>query len=61
MGTQHQFFRNRAIHHYLQRKQKDVLPHLIAPLAFVFLWIALVLLLCVTAFVLLELTGLIGG
>lgn len=36
-------FRNSAIQRYIQRRDKDVLPRLVRPPVFVFLWILLVL------------------
>jgi hypothetical protein len=38
-------FRDEAIKSYIQRRDKDVLPHLVAPSVFLFLWILLGLLL----------------
>jgi uncharacterized RDD family membrane protein YckC len=54
-------FRERAIKQYVQGRQKDVLPHLIAPPIFLLLWVLLVLLLIVMFLLLPGLHGLIGG
>ncbi|MBV9690195.1 MAG: hypothetical protein JO202_10860 [Ktedonobacteraceae bacterium] len=54
-------FRDRAIKHYLQGRQKDVLPHLIAPPIFLLLWMLLILLLVALVLMLPGLHGLIGG
>lgn len=51
MATQRPIFRNHAANHYFQRRQKDVLPRLITPSAFLLLWLLLALLL-VAVFVL---------
>ncbi len=58
---QHSIFRERAMVHYLQRRQKDVLPRLIAPHTFVFLWILLGALLIAVVFLLPALFGFSGG
>lgn len=39
------FFRDKAIKSYIERQEKGVLPHLVAPPVFLFLWILLGLLL----------------
>jgi hypothetical protein len=61
LDSRHQIFRDRAMNHYLQRRQKDVLPHLIAAPAFLFLWLLLALLLIATVLLLAGLIGPIGG
>ena len=38
-------FRDQAIKSYIERREKDILPHLVAPPVFLFLWILLGLLL----------------
>jgi len=57
--TQRSIFRARAVQHYLRRHERDVLPRLVSPPFFWFLWIVLVLLLMVMVLLLPELRGLI--
>ncbi|MBV8822489.1 MAG: hypothetical protein JO125_12120 [Chloroflexi bacterium] len=59
--SQRPIFRDRAMKHYLQKGEQDVLPHLITPPIFLLLWIVLGLLLIVTVWLLPGLRGLIGG
>ncbi|MBV9020941.1 MAG: hypothetical protein JOZ71_09540 [Ktedonobacteraceae bacterium] len=54
-------FRERAMKQYIQRRQKDVVPHLIAAPLFLLLWVLLGLLLIALLLVLPGLHGLIGG
>ena len=54
-------FRERAMKQYIQRRQKDVIPRLIAPPLFLLLWVLLGLLLIALLLVLPGLHGLIGG
>src|SRR5947207_6423043 len=39
--TKRSIFRERAIHHYAQSREKDVLPRLVSPPVFLFLWMVL--------------------
>ena len=41
-------FRNKALHYYVQSREKDVLPRFVAPPVFIFLWVLLGLLLVAT-------------
>jgi hypothetical protein len=59
--SQRPLFRDHAINYHLRKKQKDVLPHLIAPPVFVFLWIVLIVFLIIMALLLLRLNVFIGG
>jgi hypothetical protein len=40
----HSIFRDRALKHYVQRREKDILPRFVSPSFFVFFWILLGLL-----------------
>ncbi len=40
-------FREYALQHYMQRREKDILPRVVSPPIFLFCWIFLALLLCV--------------
>ena len=59
--SQNEIFRASALRQRLQKHEKDVLPHLVAPPLFVFLWMLLGLLLIVMALLLPGLSSLIGG
>lgn len=56
-----EIFRASALQYRLQKHEKDVLPHLVSPPFFVFLWVLLGLLLIVMALLLPGLSSLIGG
>lgn len=43
MTSRRQLFRTQALKHYAQNRQKDILPAFVAPPAFLFLWILLLL------------------
>ena len=45
---QRAIFRNKALQYYAQSREKDVLPRLVAPPVFIFLWVLLGLLLVAT-------------
>lgn len=34
-------FRQRAIQHYIQKREKDILPHFVSPLVLLWLWLLL--------------------
>ncbi len=53
MSRQH-IFRDKAIQHYRQSKERDILPRIVAPQVFLFLWILLGLLLASTVLTWLE-------
>ena len=57
--TQRSIFRARAMQHYLHRQERDILPRLVSPPLFLFLWIVLVLLSIVMILLLPEFRGLI--
>jgi hypothetical protein len=59
--SQHAIFRARALQHRQYKYKKDVLPHLVSPPVFLFLWILLGLLLIVMVLLLPGLGSLIGG
>lgn len=54
MMSGRQIFRDKAIRHYQQSKEKDILPRIVAPRIFLFLWILLGLLLASTVLAWLE-------
>jgi hypothetical protein len=39
-------YRDRALKHYIQGREKEVLPHIVAPHFFAFMWIIIILLCC---------------
>ncbi|GCE45970.1 hypothetical protein EI42_01317 [Thermosporothrix hazakensis] len=54
-------FREVALQRYLQRQEKQVLPRLMIPLVFKFLWVALALLLLGLFLITQEIHALLGG
>ena len=48
MIARRQFFRQEALEHYAQSREKDILPRSVAPPVFLFFWVLLLLLLAAT-------------
>lgn len=59
--TRQTIFRTDAVHRYMQRRGKDVLPHLISPGVFVTLWVVLGMLLLVMGWLFFVMNARVGG
>ena len=59
--TRQTIFRADAINRYMQRRGRDVLPHLISPGVFVALWVVLGMLLLVMGWLFLVMNAQVGG